>query len=676
MEKLNSTSLDIDLASIRDEIKLLLLRIKAMAVHKDMLLKQLNDVTEFGQQLNEKQNKLLDKEMMLIKEKEIQTHQFIEESHYRTKKKAVSFCFDDSLISETNNEEAKNIGLTEMKLVDGPRCSSCLLMFDNNDKLLQHNCVEHSLISELNFVSLASKMIRDVIPGSIVPDKINQDSRAQLRRYVCTVCGILCTTKGNLDKHKKTKACIQKCKSSVLNVVSLDNSTKILNHKLPRYCCPVCQFSCSSRHSLVRHMRNRGCEKQYKSSGMKDGSLPLDEFKIIPPETVVNDDPVQNLEPNLRMYSCPVCHFSCSAKYNLLRHMRNKGCEEKYLNTELKDTSEPLKELSTVLNVGSQDSLKECSPQMNVSDTLKVSTDARAESILTDYIVQNFKSKLPLYSCPVCHEDCSTKFDLLSHIRNKVCELKEGANKRKKSFVVSSDYSKLQHIFSLQPNANIFTCCICRKSTDNDTSKGRRRETGKDICVTCEERFPEFSLSRSNEDETVGKLFKCKMCNRSFSDRSLLLKHMRVHSAERPHMCTRCGKSYLTSAGLYSHMKKHYDDNLLQCKICSKVFRGNNSLKSHMVWHSHGLNFTCSVCGKGFAVGYSLKLHMRVHTGERPYSCSYCDKTFTMSCHLKSHISSHTGEKRLICKVCGKRFRLHAVLKKHMKIHIRKGELE
>jgi len=616
METLNSTSIDIDLANIRDEIKLLLLRIKSMAVHKDMLLKQLNDVTELGQILNEELNKLFDRQEKLIKEKEVQAHQFIEESHDRTKRKE-SLCSDDSLLSETNNEEADNVDLTEMKEGDCPRCSFCLLTFDNNDKLLEHTCVEYYLNSGLSFVSLTSKMIKDVTPAAIVPDNIIQNGQAPLRRYICSICGIFCKTKRSLDRHKKNQVCKQKYKQKygcpvcrfscslrhnllrhmrnrgceqkymssglktgsisldefkfiVPDTVVADKPVQNIKSYLRMYSCRVCRFFCSRKNNLVRHMKNMGCEEKYKSSGLKYTFLPIDVFKMIPPESVVANDPAQNLESKLRMYSCPVCHFSCSAKFNLLRHMRNKGCEEKYMFTKLKDASESLIELSTVLNDGSQDPLKEFSSQLSVSDTLKVSTDARVETILIDYTVQNFKFKLPRYSCPVCHEHCSTKFDLLSHIRNKVCALKKGANKKEKSVVGSADYSKLQHIFSVQPNANIFTCCICRKSTDNDTSEGRRRETGKDICVTCEERFPEFSLSRSNEDETVEKLLKCKICNRSFSDRSLLLKHMRVHSAERLHMCTRCGKSYLNSAGLNYHMKKHDSGNLLNVKFVRK----------------------------------------------------------------------------------------------------------
>jgi len=775
MEKLNSTSLDIDLAYIRDELKLILLRMKAMTLHKDRLLKQLNDATEVGQQLNEKLNKLLDKEMKLIKEKEVQAHQFIEDSHDRTRHEAVSLGFDDSLLSETKYQEPENMCLTREKQKVHPRRRHCLLSFCDNDKLLKPKGIKDCMSSGLNDVAHSSEKISsDVTPEANVRDNIVQNDLAQLGPYFCPSNGISCITKGDLNRHMQNESCKQKCKSSKLNSVSHNRNVKIkiFNPKLARYGCPVCRFTSCGKGSLSVHMKQRGCEQKYRSrSGIKDGSLPLKQFEIIPPETVAADNPIQNLKSKLQMYSCPICQYSCTCKRNFFRHMRTrgceekykslglkdeflptdvskiippdtaigivadkpiqnlmsklrrfscpicrfsctfkrnlfnhmrrKGCEEKYLSADLNDVSDPLEKWSTELNAFSHplnefstelndasEPMKELSTVYNVSDPLNVSKDVRSESIVIDCIVQNFKSNLPLYSCPVCCKNFSTKVNLFSHIRNKICKLNKSAIVKKKPIVVSADYSELKFRFRseqvlpillVKPNVNSFTCYICRKTTENDTSGEHRRDTGKDICETCEKRLPELSRSRNNEDETdetVGKLFKCKTCNRSFSDRSLLLKHIRLHSAERPHVCTRCGKSYLSSGGLKYHMNDHDSVNLLKCKICSKTLKGNNSLNGHMLLHSRAMDFTCSVCGKGFAMKYSLKLHMRVHTGERPYCCSYCDKTFTMSSHLRSHISSHTGVKLLVCKVCSKRFRLHTALNKHVKIHIRKGELE
>jgi len=345
MEKLNSTSLDIDLAYIRDELKLILLRMKAMTLHKDRLLKQLNDATEVGQQLNEKLNKLLDKEMKLIKEKEVQAHQFIEDSHDGTRHEAVSPVFDRSVPSGTNHQEPENASLTEEKQRVRSRCRHCLLSFCDN-KRLEHKCIKDSMSSGLNDVSHSSEKIScDVTPEANVRDNIVQNDLAQLGPYFCPSNGISRITKGDLSRHMQIEGCKRKCKNSKLNAVSHNSNVKfkIFNPKFPQYGCPVCRFTSSKKGSLSVHMKQKGCDQKYRNrSGLKDGSLPLKKFEIIPPETVAADNPTQNLKSKLQMYSCPICQYSCTCKHNFFRHIGTRGCEEKYKSLRLKDEFLPI----------------------------------------------------------------------------------------------------------------------------------------------------------------------------------------------------------------------------------------------------------------------------------------------------------------------------------------------
>lgn len=77
-----------------------------------------------------------------------------------------------------------------------------------------------------------------------------------------------------------------------------------------------------------------------------------------------------------------------------------------------------------------------------------------------------------------------------------------------------------------------------------------------------------------------------------FSQRSNLLRHLKIHAGERPFACADCGRSFSRS----SHLLRH------------------------QLTHGSGRPFTCADCGRAFAGSARLELHRREHTGEPPSS--------------------------------------------------------
>ncbi|XP_068231413.1 zinc finger protein 83-like isoform X2 [Palaemon carinicauda] len=204
------------------------------------------------------------------------------------------------------------------------------------------------------------------------------------------------------------------------------------------------------------------------------------------------------------------------------------------------------------------------------------------------------------------------------------------------------------------------------------------------------------------------KIFRCEICEKSYSRRGTLFRHLGdVHknifleytSLKKTCICKYCGKSFENVFDHEMHKKEHNKPPFI-CSICNSEFKGRGyaknhvkihlsgkptchicgisvlelkTLKRHMLTHTGEIKYLCEFCGEGFPVWAKFKTHTRKHTNEpikKPFNCQICDKPFRDRGNLAGHMQKHRKSKDFICNICGKALGDKRTLKYHINRHM------
>lgn len=191
--------------------------------------------------------------------------------------------------------------------------------------------------------------------------------------------------------------------------------------------------------------------------------------------------------------------------------------------------------------------------------------------------------------------------------------------------------------------------------------------------LTTKNRQPSHLKSRSKINKQGQKpTSECGICQKTFKRNDSLVRHMFIHTGEKPYECKDCGKTFRQRSALKRHRLYHHtsDDNKLKCTECDKAFSTLHYFRQHLNIHN-GVRFPCTMCNKSFSAQGTLKTHLQLHNDmNKSYvTCSICEKVFTSKINLNLHMETHEGTQQLACDVCDARFSRKPDLQRHMHIH-------
>ncbi|KAJ6632828.1 Zinc finger and SCAN domain-containing protein 5B [Pseudolycoriella hygida] len=134
----------------------------------------------------------------------------------------------------------------------------------------------------------------------------------------------------------------------------------------------------------------------------------------------------------------------------------------------------------------------------------------------------------------------------------------------------------------------------------------------KDTNRSADPSQPKTNRRRQNKFGKV--LLECEICSKQFDRPSLLKRHSRVHTGERPHLCLVCNKRFSTSSSLNTHSRIHSGEKPHRCMVCQKCFTASSNLYYHRMTHYKNKPHKCMLCPKTFSTPGDLKGHYYKHT--------------------------------------------------------------